>query len=126
MNPRGGDLPHRFPFRLVERAERTERGTIAVLLGTAGGFLTGVVPWPVTLVAEALAQSILLVAPPQQRDSLRLVGMSKVALSQPISAGDRIEVAVEEVASLGAMRRFACRALRGGALVAVAEITVSS
>jgi 3-hydroxymyristoyl/3-hydroxydecanoyl-(acyl carrier protein) dehydratase len=97
----------------------------AVVLATAGGFLTGAAEWPVTLVAEALAQAILAVVQPPRRDTLRLVALHEVRLLQPVWPGARLEVEVEERAVFAPLRRYACRALQGGALAATAEITVA-
>jgi 3-hydroxymyristoyl/3-hydroxydecanoyl-(acyl carrier protein) dehydratase len=99
---------------------------VAVILVSADGFLRREQPWPVTLVAEALAQSILGLHPPPASSSPRLVGLDKVALRRELAAGDRLEVEVEEVGSFGTLHRYACRAMCGGALAATAEITVAS
>jgi 3-hydroxymyristoyl/3-hydroxydecanoyl-(acyl carrier protein) dehydratase len=87
--------------------------------------LTGAGPWPITLVAEALAQAILLVVEPEGRGTLRLVGLDKVALYQPLEPGDRLEVEVEELGTFGGLRRYLCRGRRGGGLAATAEVTVT-
>ncbi len=119
-------IPQGYPCRLVERAERGIDGTVAVVLGTASGTLTGAGPWPVTLVAEALAQAILLVIRPGRQQALRLIGLDNVRILQPTYPGDRLEVEVAEAGSFGALRRFRCRATRGGGLVALGEVTVKS
>ena len=121
----GDPVPHQFPFRLVERAERLGAGRVAVVLGTANGALTYTATWPVTLVAEALAQAILLVVAPETTAAPRLVSLDHVELCQPFGAGDRVEVTVAELAAFGGLRRYACRALRSGALAALADVTVS-
>ena len=54
------------------------------------------------------------------------MALDEVSLLQPVVAGDRFEVEVRELGNFGKLRRFACRALRGGALAAVAHITVAS
>jgi 3-hydroxymyristoyl/3-hydroxydecanoyl-(acyl carrier protein) dehydratase len=118
-------LPHRFPFRLVEKAELVGEKRIAVALATGGAFLSGTAAWPVTLVAEALAQAILLVIDPPQRRHLRLVALNEVRLLQPVRPGSRLEIEVEERAVFGPLRRYGCRATQGGALSATAEITVA-
>lgn len=118
-------LPHEYPFRLVERVEQGPHSCHAVVLATAGGTLVGTDGWPVTLVAEALAQAILLVVRPQKTDALRLVGLKNVFLYQNFTPGDRLEIEVEELGVFGELRRYACRAHRAGALAAVAEVTVS-
>ncbi len=119
-------LPHAFPFRLVERAEDVGGLRTAVVLASGGGFLAPGTPWPVTLVAEAIAQSILLVAErPVNAGTLRLVGIDGVRLLQPVTAGDRLEIEVRRAAGYAALQRFDCRAVKAGALAAVAEVTVS-
>lgn len=99
---------------------------VAIVLGTADGAATGVEPWPATLVAEALAQAILLVRRPERSGALRLVGLDGVAVFQPLTPGDRLEVEVSELGAYGALRRYRCRGLRGGGLAAVADVTVSA
>ena len=120
-------LPHGYPFRLVERAEEAGERRTAVVLASAGGFLAPGVAWPVTLVAEAIAQSILVVAAPGGRDvgTPRLVGIDGVRLLQPVTAGDRLEIEVDRPVGYAKLRRFTCRAVKAGALAAVAEVTVS-
>jgi 3-hydroxymyristoyl/3-hydroxydecanoyl-(acyl carrier protein) dehydratase len=118
-------LRHAYPFKLVERMERTDDGTVAVVLATAGAELTRGTPLSPSLVCEALAQSILLFDPPPAGGALRLVGIDGARILQPLSAGDRVEVTVTGLGSLGRLRRYGCRAISGGALAAVAEFTVS-
>ena len=119
-------LPHQFPFRLVEKAEAIGPGTVAISLVSAGDCFKRISPLPVTLVAEALAQAILLVVRPQQPRALRLVGLDAVSLTQPVQPGDRLEVEIRELGAFGVLRRYACRATRAGALAACAEVTVTS
>lgn len=121
-----GATPHVFPFRLVERLETKGERRVALVLATGNGFLCRTDPWPVSIVAEALAQAILFVDPPPQMSSLRLAALQSVALYQQVRPGDRLEVEVEAVGSLGSMRRYRCRATRGGALAALADLTVTS
>lgn len=78
-----------------------------------------------SLVAEALAQAVLLAYPPRTTQELRLLGLDDVRVFQVVGTGDRLEVLVEELAAYGVLRRFTCRAVRTGALVAAAVVTVS-
>lgn len=119
-------VPHVFPFRLIERGERLGDREVVLVLGTAGGFLRTTEPWPVTLVAEALAQAILFLDPPESVDRLRLAALHNVRLAQQMTAGDRVVVDVEPLGALGELRRYRCRASRGGAMVALADVTVTS
>lgn len=119
-------LPQSFPFRLVERVEQLGEGRAAIVLPTAGGALQAAQALPVTLVGEALAQAILLLEPPPSGGVPRLVGIDHVELVRPVMAGDRLEVSASLTATFGGLRRYACRALAGGALTAVAEVTVAA
>ena len=123
--PAAEPLPHRFPFRLVESAVPVSGRRVAVALATANGALVPHRPWPVTLVAEALAQAILLVVERPREAPLRLVALDAVTLHQQVGPGDRLEVEVEELGAFGGLRRFACRGRRDGAIAAEAEVTVS-
>jgi 3-hydroxymyristoyl/3-hydroxydecanoyl-(acyl carrier protein) dehydratase len=118
--------PHAFPFRLVERTEVVGERQVAIVLSTAAGFLRRDEPWPVSLVAEALAQAILLLDPPERLDRVRLAALQNVSLLQEVVAGERLLVDVEPLGSLGELRRYRCRATRGGAAVALADVTVTS
>lgn len=118
-------LPHRFPFRLVASAAGSAPGRVAVVLATACDALAGAGPWPLSLVVEALAQAILLVHAPREGVTPLLLAVDRARLLQEVRAGDRLEVTVEPLARFGALSRFRCRAVRSGALAAVAEITVS-
>ena len=118
--------PHAFPFRLVERSETVGERQVAIVLSTAAGFLRRNEPWPVSLVVEALAQAILLLDPPERLERVRLAALQNVSLLQEVVAGDRLLVDVEPLGSLGELRRYRCRATRGGASVALADVTVTS
>ena len=127
MSGSGPDtLPHRFPFRLVDALEAGSDGRSAVVLLSANDILGVNGPWPLTLVVEALAQSILLLhGDGAALRRVRLVAVHGARMFAPLGAGDRLEVEAEATAAFGPMRRFACRARRGGALAAAAEITVA-
>ena len=80
MSKAAPDLPQRFPFRLVERVDAVTGNRVGVVLGTANGALAPATGWPVTLLAEALAQAILLVETPPRAGTLRLVALDDVVL----------------------------------------------
>jgi 3-hydroxymyristoyl/3-hydroxydecanoyl-(acyl carrier protein) dehydratase len=119
-------VPHVFPCRLVDAVDAGTDGPRAVVLVTGDSFLTGTGTWPITLLAEAMAQSILLVDPPEDVSGLRLVGLDDVRMLQPVVPGDRLEVEVKMEVALGRLRRYRCAARRDGALAATAGVTVSS
>lgn len=78
-----------------------------------------------TLVAEALAQAIAMVHGDAVSDQVRLVALHGVRLRRELSAGDRVEVELKEEGRWDRLRRYACRALRGGAPVAEATVSVT-
>lgn len=118
--------PHGFPFRLVDAIELDEGRRRATFLLSSGAFFVQGAAWPITLVAEALAQATLALAGERREDTPpRLIGLDRVRLRQLLRSGDRLRVEVEEEASFGALRRYRCRASRAGALAAEAEVTVS-
>jgi acyl dehydratase len=118
--------PHTFPCRLVETVTAAGEGRSAVVLATADGMLTGPSAWPATLLTEAMAQSILLLDPPEDMAALRLVGLDDVRVLRAVTPGDRVEVAVEKVAVFGRLRRYRCTGRCGGAVAVTAQVTVSS
>jgi 3-hydroxymyristoyl/3-hydroxydecanoyl-(acyl carrier protein) dehydratase len=98
---------------------------VALVLATANGSALPLDEWPVTLVAEALAQAILHLIAPVNADQVRLVGLDRVRLLQPVRPGSRLEVEVEQRAAFAPLRRYDCCAHLGGALAATAEVTVA-
>jgi acyl dehydratase len=122
--PRPEDLPQVFPFRLAERAEAVSGKRSAVAMATADGAITRAAHWPVTLVAEALAQAALLLGSRAPHPAGPLVALDRVRVLRPVAAGEKLEIEIVDSASFGSMRRVTCRALAAGALAATAEITV--
>lgn len=112
-------LPHRPPFRFAE-----SQGDTVVVLPTVGAAESLPFPVPMTVLTEAMAQAILLLDPPEATDRLRLVGVDEAYLKQEVHPGERLEVTCRREGSFGRLRRYACRVLRGGGLVAQAKITV--
>lgn len=120
-------VPHRFPFRLVDRIESdgSGGGRASLYLSANGFYVRGGTGWPVALVAEALAQAVALLHGCHDVGQVRLVGLHGVRLLQAVSSGDRLQVDFREEARLGGLRRFSCRALRAGAPVMEATISVA-
>lgn len=118
-------LPHRFPFRLVDRSDGDRAGGQAAVVLTAGGFYSRGSPYSVALVAEALAQAIALSHGCRDSGQVRLAALHGVRVLQEVSPGDRLHIDLREEACLGSLRRYSCRALRAGAPVAEATISVA-
>lgn len=112
-------LPHQPPFRFAE-----SQGETVVVLPSAGAAESFPFPVPLTMLTEAMAQAILLTDPPEHREHLRLVAIDHATLKQEVCPGDRLAVVCRKEAAFGKLRRYACRALRGGSLVAEVTVTV--
>lgn len=112
-------LPHQPPFRFAE-----SKGETVVVLPSVGASESFPFPVPLTMLTEAMAQAILLADPPACKENLRLVAIDQAALRQEVWPGDRLSVVCQKEATFGNLRRYACRALRGGALVAEVTVTV--
>ncbi|MEO6952380.1 MAG: 3-hydroxyacyl-ACP dehydratase FabZ family protein [Polyangia bacterium] len=118
------DLPHRAPFRLVDRlASRTEQSATAIRQVTANDPLMGS-ELPATLVVEALAQTAALM-----NDGTIgahrgfLVALRDVRFESSVHAGDTLSLHTERTASLGGLHRVMGRAHVGDRLVASGEMT---
>jgi 3-hydroxymyristoyl/3-hydroxydecanoyl-(acyl carrier protein) dehydratase len=109
----------------VDTIEKEGDRRFATLRLSNGAFLTRGAPWPLTLVAEALAQATLALAGERDGAAPRLVGLDRVRLRQMLCGGEALRIEVEQEGSFGMLRRFVCRASHGGALAAEGEVTVS-
>lgn len=117
-------MPHRFPCRFVDRRGGAGTGGQAIVVLSAGGFYWRGPMCSVALVAETMAQAIAHVHSCADVKRMRLVALNQVRLLQEVAPGDRLLIDFHEEAGLNQLRRFRCRALRGGAPVAEATITV--
>lgn len=112
-------LPHQPPFRFAE-----SKGEKVMVLPSIAAAESFPFPVPLTMLTEAMAQAILLSDPPEHQEHLRLVAIDHATLKQEVWPGDRLTLACRREAAFGKLRRYACRALRGGSLVAEVTVTV--
>ncbi len=111
-----GVIPHQPPFRFAEGGPS--------LLATAGAAESFPQPLTATILAEAMAQAILLADPPPPGVNLRLAGLDGLVVRQQVHAGEKLWVKVEKEASFGTLARYYCRVVSAGRLVACGRITV--
>ena len=107
-------LPHRFPFRIVDRAG--ERSA-ALRLSAGDWWLRGAARSPIGLLVEAAAQaSALLLAPDGagEPSSLYLAGIEDATIDELPAAGETIEIEARIEARLGRVTRVAARLLASG------------
>jgi 3-hydroxymyristoyl/3-hydroxydecanoyl-(acyl carrier protein) dehydratase len=92
-------LPHRFPFRLVDRRV----GESAVVAWTAGAYWWTDAGPPVGWLAEAMAQAaaLLLAEPSVQETRLALAGLDGVECNRLPVAGEILLIEVKLAARLG-------------------------
>lgn len=123
-----GWLPHRPPFRFVDRVvSRAEASAeMAIDLGPTDARLTnGVLP-PLMLL-ESLAQTIAAFSGMQAggAEPGMLVEIDRARLLRAAPAGASVRLVVERRHALGNMSRFGARAELAGELLVEAELTVA-
>ena len=116
-------LPHRFPFRLVDRSGDAVRVAI-----TADAYwLRGAESFGLPFLIEAAAQAAALLAAPagEALDDLRLAGVSACELKRPICAGEILDLELALEARRGAIARVGATVSSAGEEVARLTLTLS-
>jgi 3-hydroxyacyl-[acyl-carrier-protein] dehydratase len=133
-----GQLPHRYPFLLVDRVLEIQPGqSIRALKNVTYNepFFTGHFPsrplMPGVIVLEALAQAagILSFATagvlPHETTRFYLVGLDKARFRKPVMPGDQLLLRADLERSVRAVRRFSTQAFVGDIEVAGAEMMIA-
>jgi 3-hydroxymyristoyl/3-hydroxydecanoyl-(acyl carrier protein) dehydratase len=107
------ELPHAYPFRFVEtvvepRNEDFSRGSVRVAVSANGRAASGEGWQSPLLLAEAIAQSALLLegADPEIGRTGYLAGIDGFEVSRAPRAGETLEVRVRLAARFGAVVKF--------------------
>lgn len=129
-------LPHRYPFLLVDRVLEIDKGkTIKALKNVTINepFFTGHFPhrpvMPGVLMLEALAQAAALLAfdaldsSPTDDMMYYFAGMDAVRFKRPVEPGDQLILEVELLRMKAGIFKFKARALVGGDLAVEADLT---
>lgn len=102
------DLPHRFPFRWIDRAGP---GLARLELTTNSTWLRDGTALPAPFCAEVVAQAAaLLLEDPSDREPRRerwLAGIESLTLSRPLLGGESLEVRVRAGARYGGIVKVA-------------------
>lgn len=140
MSEQGGieeilrNLPHRYPFLLVDRVVEYEPGKRLVAIKNVTinepffpGHFPGHPVMPGVLILEALAQATGLLAfragEGEGGESVYyLVGIDKARFKRPVGPGDQLRLEVELKRLLKGMGIFACVARVDGEVCAEAQI----
>jgi len=108
------ELPHRYPFRFVdtvveERDDTFSRGRVSMTISAGQRACSGAVWGMPYLLAEAIAQSALLLegGDPEIGRTGFLAGIDAFAVERLPEPGERIFVDVALVARYGAVVKFA-------------------
>jgi 3-hydroxyacyl-[acyl-carrier-protein] dehydratase len=133
-----GQLPHRYPFLLVDRVLEIQPGqSIRALKNVTYNepFFPGHFPsrplMPGVIVLEALAQTagILSFATagvlPHETTRFYLVGLDKARFRKPVMPGDQLLLRADLERSVRAVRRFSTQAFVGDIEVAGAEMMIA-
>lgn len=128
-------LPHRYPFLLVDRVLELERGKRIVALKNVSmnePFFTGHFPhrpvMPGVLMLEALAQAAALLAfdtlgvTPDDKTVYYFAGIDGARFKKPVMPGDQLILKVELLRNMRGIWKYATRAEVDGELVAEAEM----
>lgn len=107
------ELPHAYPFRFVEtvlepRDADFSRGTVGVSVSANGRATAGEQWQSPLLLAEAIAQSALLLegGDPEAGRTGFLAGLDGFEVKRPPRAGEMLEVRVRLSARFGAIVKF--------------------
>lgn len=130
------DLPHAFPFRLVEPGGGSGRDDLPIAQPSLGSRLPrhpgdpgGA--FPLTLAVEVMAQSVLAVPPRElatagsSAGGAQLAGIEQARLLAVIAPGDRVEARAEVAGRFGPAAKVRCRLERGGETVAEAVLLLT-
>ncbi|TVS16132.1 MAG: 3-hydroxyacyl-[acyl-carrier-protein] dehydratase FabZ [Gammaproteobacteria bacterium] len=130
-----GQLPHRYPFLLVDRVLELDtgvriRGLKNVTINEP--FFPGHFPdqpvMPGVLIIEAMAQlagvlALVSAGRTAGKDSIfYLAGVDKARFKRPVTPGDQLLMSAELLQQRRTLTRFACRAEVDGQLACEAEI----
>ena len=129
-------LPHRYPFLLVDRVLAIDKGkTIRALKNVTINepFFSGHFPhrpvMPGVLMLEALAQAAALLAfdaldsSPTDDMVYYFAGMDAVRFKRPVEPGDQLILEVEVLRMKAGIFKFKARALVGDDLAVEADLT---
>ena len=129
-------LPHRYPFLLVDRVLELEKGKCIKALKNVTinePFFEGHFPnrpvMPGVLMLEALAQASALLsfdalnASPDDQMIYYFAGMDGVRFRRPVEPGDQLILLAELVRMKAGIFKFKTRALVGDELAVEAELT---
>jgi 3-hydroxyacyl-[acyl-carrier-protein] dehydratase len=129
-------LPHRYPFLLVDRVLSIEKGkSIRALKNVTINepYFQGHFPYrpvmPGVLMLEALAQAAALLAfdaigtTPDEDSVYYFAGMDGVRFKRPVEPGDQLILVVELLRMKAGVFKFKARALVGEELAVEAELT---
>src|ERR1700761_8412421 len=131
-------LPHRYPFLLVDRVLEIETGKRVVALKNVTynepffpGHFPGRPLMPGVLIIEALAQAAGILAfvtsgvVPNHETKFYFVGIDKARFRKPVEPGDQLILTASVERALRGIWKFSTAALVGDVEVAHAEMMVA-
>ncbi len=125
------ELPHRYPFRFVDtileaRDETFSRGRVSMTVSAGQRSCSGPAWTTPFLLAEAIAQSALLLegGDPEIGRSGFLAGIDAFAVERSPEPGERLSVDVSLVARYGPVLKFQGTIRHGAERIAAGEILV--
>ena len=131
-------LPHRYPFLLVDRVVKLERGKSLSAIKNVSinepffqGHFPGQPVMPGVLILEALAQATGLLAFAEMGDAHKtklymLVGIDKARFRGQVLPGDQLLLDISLKRNMRGIGMYQCQALVDGTVVAEAEMMCSA
>jgi 3-hydroxyacyl-[acyl-carrier-protein] dehydratase len=126
MSAMEGALPHRYPFRMIDRVVELERGQRAVAVKVVSFddfFLEGHFPqdpcMPEALIVEALAQTGGIAMLSAQEEGMGiLVKVEEMQFHKTVRPGNQLTLSADVEFSFGEMAKVRVKAEAGGGTVA--------
>jgi 3-hydroxyacyl-[acyl-carrier-protein] dehydratase len=129
-----GNLPHRYPFLLVDRIIAFDKGKRIVALKNVTvnepffqGHFPGVPIMPGVLIVEAMGQAggvlVIRSTPPEaQSELIYFLGFDKVRFRKPVVPGDQLRLEIEILKLRAKVVKLAGIAKVDGEIVAEAQL----
>ncbi|MEY3639050.1 MAG: 3-hydroxyacyl-[acyl-carrier-protein] dehydratase FabZ [Pseudomonadota bacterium] len=122
-------LPHRYPFLLVDRVLELEKGkSIKALKNVTGGHFPHHPVMPGVLILEALAQAAALLAfdtlgaAPDDKTVYYFAGIDGARFKRPVEPGDQLILEVELDRMKAGIFKFKARAKVGEVVATEADL----
>jgi len=124
------NLPHRYPFLLIDRIEEMELGKRVVAIKNVTmnepffqGHFPGYPLFPGVLMVEAMAMAVKTHSVKGKKISTYFMGIERAKFRKPVVPGDQLRLEVNVLKNRREVWKLSGRAFVGDTLVAEADFT---